>query len=120
MEALKHVQQLEQPAKIEPVMPDDDKPDPVARRCSRRTMERDRPEGWISANEVASASSCTSARVRHLMRTERIPAAMVHRVSLRGLWFNPEVVELLGAIKAERANLRRAAQGPADPQRGPA
>lgn len=120
MEALKHVQQLEQPAALAPVLPDDDKPTPAARRRSRRTMELDRPAGWISANEVAAASGCTSARVRHLMRTARIPAAMVHRVSLRGLWFNPKVVELLGAIKAERANLRRAAQGPADPQRGPA
>jgi hypothetical protein len=95
MEALKHVQQLEQPAKIEPVMPDDDKPDPVARRCSRRTMERDRPEGWLSTNEVAAASGCSSARVRYLMRSGKLPAAMVLRVSLRGLWFNPEVVQVV-------------------------
>jgi hypothetical protein len=120
MRALLSAGQLEQPATIAPVLPDDDKPAPRLQRRSRRTMELDQPAGWISANEVAAASACTSARVRHLMRTARIPAAMVHRVSLRGLWFNPEVVELLGAIKAERANLRRVAQGPADPERGPA
>jgi hypothetical protein len=118
MRALLSAGQLERPAEIAPVLPDEDKPAPKMQRRNRRTMDRDRPAGWLSANEVAAASGCTSARVRHLMRTERIPAAMVNRVSLRGLWFDPEVVELLGAIKAERANIRCAAQGSADPQRG--
>jgi len=102
MEALKHVQQLEQPAGIAPVLPDDDKPAPVARRRRRRTLDNDRPAGWISANEVAAASGCTSARVRYLMRTARIPAEMVHRVSLRGLWFNPEVVQVVVELSTPR------------------
>jgi hypothetical protein len=102
LKALLSAGQLEQPATIAPVLPNNDRPEPVASRRSRRTMDNDRPAGWISANEVAAASSCTSARVRHLMRTERIPAAMVHRVSLRGLWFNPEVVQVVVELSKTR------------------
>jgi hypothetical protein len=102
MEALKHVQQLERPATIEPVLPDDEKPAPVARRRSRRTMDRDRPAGWLKANDVAAASGCSSARVRHLMRSGQLPAEMVHRVSLRGLWFNPEVVQVVVELSKPR------------------
>jgi hypothetical protein len=29
------------------------------------------------------------------MRSERIPPELVHRVSRRGLWFDPQVVELV-------------------------
>lgn len=95
MRALLSAGQLEHPAEIAPVLPDEDKPAPRMQRRSRRKMEQDRPAGWLSTKEVVSASGSTSARVRYLMRTERIPATMVHRVSLRGLWFDPKVVELV-------------------------
>ncbi len=102
MRALLSAGQLEHPAKIAPVLPDDEKPEPKMQRRSRRTMERDRPAGWLSTREIAAASGCTSARVRYLMRTERIPAAMVHRVSLRGLWFNPEVAQVVVELNKPR------------------
>lgn len=102
MQALLSAGQLERPAEIAPVLPNEDKPEPKMQRRSRRTMERERPAGWLSANEVAAASSCTSARVRHLMRTERIPAEMVHRVSLRGLWFDPQVVQVVVELSKPR------------------
>jgi hypothetical protein len=65
-------------------------------------MERDRPAGWLKANDVAAASGCSSARVRHLMRSGQLPAEMVHRVSLRGLWFNPEVVQVVVELSTPR------------------
>jgi hypothetical protein len=102
MRALLSAGQLEHPAEIAPVLPDEDKPEPKMQRRSRRTMERDRPAGWLKANDVAAASGCSSARVRHLMRTKRIPAAMVHRVSLRGLWFDPDVVQVVVALSKPR------------------
>jgi hypothetical protein len=102
MRALLSAGQLERPAEIAPVLPDDDKPAPKMQRRSRRTMERDRPAGWLSANEVAAASCCTSARVRYLMRSGQLPAEMVHRVSLRGLWFNPEVVQVVVELSTPR------------------
>jgi len=95
LKALASAGQLHRPAEIAPVLPDEEKPEPKMQRRSRRTMERDRPAGWLSTSEVVSASGCSSSRVRYLMRSERIPATMVHRVSLRGLWFDPQVVELV-------------------------
>jgi hypothetical protein len=102
MTALLSAGQLERPATIEPVLPDDEQPAPVWRRPSRRTMNNDRPAGWLSTTEVVNASGCSSARVRYLMRTERIPAEMVHRVSLRGLWFDPKVVELVQQLNKKK------------------
>jgi len=102
MRALLSAGQLERPAEIAPVLPDDDQPAPKMQRRSRRTMERNRPAGWLSANEVAAASGCSSARVRYLMRSGQLPAEMVHRVSLHGLWFNPQVVELVQKLSKSR------------------
>ena len=95
MRALSSAGQLERPAVIEPVLPDDEKPEPTLQRRNRRGLEKKRPPGWLRTDEVAMASGCTSNRVRYLMRTGRIPTELVHRVSLRGLWFAPEVVELV-------------------------
>jgi hypothetical protein len=102
MRALLSAGQLERPAEIAPVLPDDDKPAPKMQRRRRRTMERDRPAGWLSANEVAAASSCSSVRVRYLMRSGQLPAEMVQRVSLRGLWFNPEVAQVVVELNKPR------------------
>jgi hypothetical protein len=102
MRALLSAGQLERPAKVAPVLPDEDKPAPKMQRRSRRTMDRDRPAGWLSTKEVVSASGCSSARVRYLMRSGQLPAEMVHRVSLRGLWFNPEVVQVVVELSKPR------------------
>ena len=95
LKALASAGQLERPAEIAPVLPDDDKPAPRLQRRSRRKMDNDRPAGWLSTSEVVNASDCSSSRVRYLMRSGQLPAEMVHRISRRGLWFAPQVVELV-------------------------
>ena len=95
LRALASAGQLERPAVIEPVLPDDDKPEPKLERRRRSKLDKKRPPGWLRTDEVVIASGCTSSRVRYLMRTGRIPTELVHRVSLRGLWFAPEVVKLV-------------------------
>ena len=107
MRALLSASQLEQPAKIEPVLPDANKPMPTLQRRSRRTMNNDRPRGWLSTNEVVKASGCNSSRVRYLMRSGQLPAEMVHRVSLRGLWFDPKVVELVRSLNTQRTHTHK-------------
>jgi hypothetical protein len=36
------------------------------------------------------------------MRSGQLPAEMAHRVSLRGLWFNPEVVQVVVELSTPR------------------
>ena len=107
MRALLSAGQLERPAQIEPVLPDANKPMPTLQRRSRRTMDNDRPRGWLSTNEVVKASGCNSSRVRYLMRSGQLPAEMVHRVSLRGLWFDPKVVELVRSLNTQRTHTHK-------------
>jgi hypothetical protein len=102
MRALLSAGQLERPAEIAPVLPNDDKPAPRLQPRSRRKVDSDRPAGWFNTNEVVAASGCNSSRVRYLMRSGQLPAEMVHRVSLRGLWFNPQVVELVQKLSKSR------------------
>jgi hypothetical protein len=102
LKALASASQLERPAEIAPVLPDEEKPEPKMQRRSRRTMERDRPAGWLSTNEVVSSSGCSSSRVRYLMRSGQLPEEMVHRVSLRGLWFDPKVVEMVQELSKKK------------------
>ena len=91
MAALRSAGQLEQPAQIAPVLPGG-----VERSIPpRQGIQVHRPDGWLGTLELAAAADTTGARVRYLMRTGRIPAELVHRVSSRGLWFDPKVVELL-------------------------
>ena len=107
MRALLSASQLEQPAKIEPVLPDANKPMPTLQRRSRRTMDNDRPRGWLSTNEVVKASGCNSSRVRYLMRSGQLPAELAHRVSLRGSWFDPKVVELVRSLNTQRTHTHK-------------
>lgn len=91
MAALLSAAQLEQPSQIAPVLPG-----AVERSIPpRQGLQVHRPPGWLGTLEVAAAADITGAKVRHLMRTGRIPAELVHRVSRRGLWFAPKVVKLL-------------------------
>ena len=107
MRALLSAGQLERPAQIEPVLPDANKPMPTLQRRSRRTMDNDRPRGWLSTNEVVKASGCNSSRVRYLMRSGQLPAELAHRVSLRGLWFYPKVVELVRSLNTQRTHTHK-------------
>lgn len=107
MRALLTVSQLERPAKIEPVLPDDDKPKPKMQRRSRKIMDNARQPGWMKTKEVVKASRCNSSRVRYLMRSGQLPAEMVYRASLRGLWFDPQVVELVRSINTQRSHTHK-------------
>jgi len=97
LKALASAGQLERPAEVAPVLPDDDVEEhpPQPARRQRKRIEDHRPEGWLATVELAAAAGTNGPRVRHLMRTEKIPKELVHRVSRRGLWFAPQVVELV-------------------------
>jgi len=89
---------------IEPVLPDDDveghPPQPARRK--RKRIDDHRPEGWLGTIELAAAADTDGPRVRYLMRSKRIPPELVHRVSRRGLWFAPQVVELVQQLSKKK------------------
>ncbi len=104
LKALASAGQLERPAEIAPVLPDDDveeEPPQPARRQQKR-IDDHRPEGWLGTIELAAAAGTDGPRVRYLMRSERIPPELAQRVSRRGLWFAPEVVELVQQLNKPR------------------
>jgi len=109
LKALASAGQLERPAEIAPVLPDDDveeEPPQPARRQQKR-IDDHRPEGWLGTIELAAAAGTNGPRVRYLMRSERIPPELVHRVSRRGLWFAPQVVELVQQLNTKRTDTHK-------------
>jgi hypothetical protein len=109
LKALASAGQLERPAKIAPVLPvedvEEEPPQPARRK--RKRIDDHRPEGWLGTIELAAAAGTDGPRVRYLMRSERIPPELVHRVSRRGLWFAPQVVELVQQLNTKRTHTHK-------------
>ena len=54
-----------------------------------------RPDGWMTPNQVGAAAGWPGTRVRELLRHGRIPAELVLCLGERSRWINPVVVEML-------------------------
>lgn len=54
-----------------------------------------RPDGWLTCDELALAAGISGSKARALVRYDKIPAEMVLRKGRRSQWINPAAVELI-------------------------